>query len=160
MTTECVFRSEHPDVLAWWAEVADVTKRFRENCRAIESRFPDNQLLVIESRRRKVAVALAGPKPGPAWRRDSRGDWAPYRNHRKDQSIIDLFNGTEVAMPTSPGMPADVWEMAESQTVYAPGIREAGGVIWAHWGCAAQHVEHDDRWQPAKLSEFYAAVGE
>ena len=191
MATESVFWSDHPDVLAWWKHATESLAAFNERCKTIEEHFPGFRSVINERTRTKYLVGIVGydetaplkpllPPPSDAWRRVDRNGfrhYVPYKNHRKDQTVIDLFTGVSWKMERAPGgLPMGLivdgrWN--------SPGLRILDGVVWADYACGAGYVEPDpeleskrqlfdasaDRldmtvWTRAKLSEFYAARGD
>lgn len=190
-TTACAYRSTHPDVIAWWTELNAARDAFNDRCRTIQESFPGFKLILSESHRGGSLLGIQGfegegihktmlPPPSDAWRLvDRRGTrlYVPYKNHRKDPQLIEMFTGATWKFPSPwPGnMPTDVWTGGH---VYSPGFQEADGAVWATWGVVREYVDpaddfrstlmmgasrdpvDHDVWEPVKLSAYYAAIGE
>lgn len=190
-TTACVYRSTHPDVLAWWAELNANRDAFNDRCRAIQDQFTGFSALVSESQRGGKLLGIQGfegegihkkmlPPPSDAWRLiDKRGTrfYVPYRNHKKDPQLVELCAnvGWDFPRPWPGNMPDEVWT---HHNVYSPGLHHVDGVLYVTWGITHEYVDPDDSlrdqlmmgakrepvdhtmWEPAKLSDYYAAIGE
>lgn len=190
MTVECAYRSSHPDVLVWWEEINAARETFRARCAEIVERFPGYSCVTSDRSSGQRLVGITGwtddegfrrlaPPPSDAWRRMDRDvvHYVPYRNHRRDDELVALFDDVHWKMTTPPGgMPLKL--MAEGGW-YSPGIRsDEDREVWFSWGVGAVYIDPDpeladkvlfrdataatvdtELWQSAKLSEFYAAQG-
>lgn len=187
MATETVYRSDHPEVLAWWTALESDREAFRVRCTEISDRFPGFTAVISETSKGAKLVGINGrdpetrqllPPPSPAWRLMTKDlfHYRPYRNHLKDPELVAEFGsvGWKVTDPPG-GMPLEV--MVESRW-YTPGMQMIEGAVWITWGVGQGYIDPDpeladkvsvrgadgtavdhDMWEPAKLSEYFAAQG-
>lgn len=157
------FVSEHPDVIASHDESLRRYRAYLDKCEWFRDRFPDHQLFCFQSSRGHALSALVGECPGDAWRRKADG-WVPYRNHQRDDELVERWDDAKFSYCPLPGMP--------SQTLGLPGIpfegrtfshgwKRLGDVLWVMWGCGREMLgDHVDTefWAEAKPSAFHLAV--
>lgn len=164
-----VYRSDHPDVIAAWADSQAAYEAQRE-ARAealVRWGFAANQSVYVVntalSGHRWAGIAWTSDEDPPAgWRRDKddREFLVPHRRSalgkRVDAEFAALARTVEPRRALSPlGMPA-IAMGAGTVSTYA--ARLTDGVVWVGW--ASPPVEGPDPtwWDWAPLSEYYALV--
>jgi len=155
MATECVYRSDHPDVIGWWDDLNETRRVWSVRCTEVVDSlgYEGFTPVIADGTKSGRLVGINGrddnrrllPPPSPAWRRmdEDMSYYRPYRNGKKDQKILDLFSADDVVwkMPFPPGgMPLDMMVAPRS---YTPGMHMIDGVLWIPWSVGQGYVDPD-----------------
>lgn len=174
MAVVTVFRSEHPDVLGWWAELQAGEDQFREKAKALQEQYPGHGVLVIGKGFAGRRVTGLGhheddskKSPGELWRQEWRGSicygWVPNRRTRAGKDLAAEL--AEIERPDLP-MPGMTSTLIHDGHWYSPGAGLLDGAVWATWGCEYELITDSswsknsldlNLWSRSKLSAYHLA---
>lgn len=164
MSPEVVYRSSHPDVLAYWKAAQDADQAWRERVQSAlaEIGFADHNFVMRGQNVIGVAHPVSEPIPH-GWRKcsDLAGAIVPARNTREGKRIGLALDGLKRPDPRS-GMPGGMPASAlEGRLVRIhPGIELDGDVVWVSWSgpLGEQDADRIDPavWERVPLSQYWA----
>lgn len=165
MPTEAItyYRSTRPALAAFEAECNQRREVYEAHAEAFEAEFPGYSGAQWITRYGADLVGLYGEAcPGPHWVKKARDDfWSPSRRTKAGNELWRRLNAICLRWPSEPGMPATVRD-SEASKRYCPSFEKIGEEHWMGWGCRAELVEADPKfdpaiWERAKASAYHLA---
>lgn len=177
-----VWKTNHPDVLAWWADLQKRDKRYTRECKKVEKQY-GRGIMLRTGFGDDVVMGLTrsySEDPLPGWKFGHRGRQSDYMEPRysargaeqkaaakEAQDLIKRLNDLRPSVRSEChekfGTP--VFQMF-GMHVISPGFFEHNGVLWMTFGTHDFEPTMPDSdgdpkmlnyFEPAKKSEFYAA---
>jgi hypothetical protein len=151
------WKSTHPEVLAWWAEMQEAAASFRETVKAVEE---ETGMGVVMRRGIGSHIPMGmsydhtNAKPPAGWKwgwGDRYNDFIqPVKGTRGTEAeallkrIADAYVDIRATAEERFGMPSAHFPV-DSDRVYSPGFFEHDNVIWAFWGDYDFDPESEER---------------
>lgn len=172
-----VWKSTHPDVLAWWEDLNKRSKKYQRECRKVEKQFGRGIVLRTGfGDERPMGLTRAYKEPLlPGWKfgwgkRDSgfmEPRYSANKEHSKEvceaaqaviRKLVDLHPDVRQEAEDRFGVPDCVFMGLHA---LSPGYFEHNGTLWVTFGTHDFEPDLASRmtqyFEPAKKSEYYAA---
>jgi hypothetical protein len=171
-----VWKSSHPDVLAWWEDVQKREKRYVRECRKVE-KSTGRQLMLRTGFGDDYVAGLSrkyNEDPPEGWKYAEGGRkshyfeprYTPNKEHSKEaceqaQALIKKLNDLRVGVrgECHERFHTPVFQMFGLHAI-SPGFFEHEGVLWVTFGTHDYDPDGGPMtkfFKPAKQSEYYAA---
>ena len=160
---DAIYRSAAPSVVEAWEDTQRRYKEWHSAVGAWGDAYKHDGILITDHGDRKWVIGLRGDDaPGPEWRWSKQADcWVPDKRTKAGKAVDATLESLRVdKLGHVPGMPARV---VGPGRMYQSGFEYIDGVLWVTWGCSAEEVESQAKfdgnlWERAKASAYYLAV--
>lgn len=168
-----VYRSTHPDVLATWDELREhrreIGAKLHEFARAVDPER-DRNIVGDGSGERVNGLAHDPDWPVPAgWRVVNRGllHIVPRLSTKAGKAAAERLSRLQPQDPrhvlsVKHGIPSAFFggsgDSMPGIRFYSPGVQQLGDALYVTWARQPEEPHDPAKWEPVKLSEYYAAI--